>query len=146
VNRRRRPLLIRAATAAQAASFTGSTGACFGDCRQSLVRIGDPDQCIPVDRIGRKICLATRVLGALTPTRRIIFKWRWRIHAMPIYDATMSLPSVNKVFTRAALVILQNFTRLRTVGKEFVPFGDKKHDPPRLRVGHTGGDGACFRF
>ena len=45
---------------------------------------------------------------------------------MPIYDATMSFPCANTVFTRAALLVLLSFTKLRAVGKEFVPLGDEK--------------------
>jgi hypothetical protein len=65
---------------------------------------------------------------------------------MPTCDATMRFLCVNSVFARAALLILLSFSKFRTVGKQFVPVGDEKHDPPGLGVGHGGGDGSgiCF--
>ena len=116
----------------------------FGDYSQFLARIRDANQRILVDRVGRKICVATCVLGALTPMCWISLKWRWRIHGKPTCDATTRFLCVNSVFTRAALLVLLSFTKLCTVGKEFVPLGDEKHDPPSLGIGQTGGDGSGF--
>ena len=56
------------------------------------------------------------------------------------------VPLREQCVSREPLVILLSSTKLRAIRKEFVPFGDEKHDPPRLGVGHTDGDGACFRF
>jgi len=53
---------------------------------------------------------------------------------------------MNSVFTRAALLIFLSFTKFRAAGKQFVPLSDENHDPPRLRVGHTGGYGSGFYF
>src|SRR5262249_1029800 len=54
---------------------------CFRVFGQFLIRIRDGYQRIPVDRVLRKVCIASCVLGALTPRRWISLMWRWRIHA-----------------------------------------------------------------
>src|SRR5262245_7300189 len=101
----------------------------FGTHSEFLVRNRDADQRMPVDRIGRKLCLKTCVLGALTPMRWISLTWRWPIHRRANLRHHNEVPLCEQCVHTSRAISLS----------EFYELPHRQQCTPRLRYFRQGG-------